>query len=68
MYIQTNNSPARCIEDVKRLSKTAKALIEYVSTISEDGEDEVIENPRYAAFKRLTESNQTTFAWLLSIR
>ena len=52
MYIQTNNSPARCIEDVKRLSKTAKALIEYVSTISEDGEDEVIENPRYAAFKK----------------
>lgn len=51
MYVQTNNSPARCIEDVKRLSKTAKALIEYVSAIKEDKED-VIENPRYAAFKK----------------
>ncbi|UVD32309.1 hypothetical protein [Vibrio phage vB_VaM_H2] len=52
MYVQTNNSPARCVEDVKRLSKTAKALIEYVSAIKEEAEEEVIENPRYAAFKK----------------
>lgn len=53
MYVQTNNSPARCVEDVKRLSKTAKALIEYVSAASEEDEEgEVIENPRYVAFKK----------------
>lgn len=50
MYVQTNKSPARCVEDVKRLSKTAKALIEYVSAASEEVEEEEIENPRYAAF------------------
>jgi hypothetical protein len=51
MHVQTNSSPARCVEDAKRLSKTAKALIEYVSAIKEDEED-IIENPRYAAFKK----------------
>ena len=50
MYVQTNNTPPRCVEGVKRLSKTAKALIEYVSAISK--EEEEITNPRYAAFKK----------------
>lgn len=52
MYVKTNNSPARCIEDVKRLSKTAKALIEYVNAILEKQKEEVVENPRYTAFKK----------------
>jgi hypothetical protein len=56
MYVQTNNSPARHIEDVKRLSKAAKVLIEFVKA-EEEGEEEHKEekvekftNPRYVAF------------------
>lgn len=52
MYVQTNNSPARCIEDVKRLSKTAKALVEYVSTINEEEKKEAKDNPRHIAFTK----------------
>lgn len=64
MYVQTNTSPARCVEDVKRLSKTAKALIEYVSAVSEEWE--VIENPRYAAFKK-AHGNQPNYVYMAFI-
>lgn len=66
MYVQTNNAPARCIEDVKHLSKTAKALIEYVETISEEDVSEVIENPRYASFVKAhgKQSNHVYIAFI----
>ncbi len=56
MYVQTNNSPARHVEDVKRLSKAAKALIEFAEAEEakeEEVKEEVIKvatNPRYVAF------------------
>ena len=52
MYVQTNNSPARHVEDVKRLSKAAKALIEFVKAEEEEKEESAKEatNPRYVAF------------------
>ena len=53
MYVQTNNSSPHCIEDVKRLSKTAKTLVEYVSAISEDEKKEVINNPRYITLTKV---------------
>ena len=52
MYVQINKSPARCIEDVNHLPKTAKALVEYVIAIDEEDKGEVIDNPRYIAFTK----------------
>ena len=52
MYVQTNNSPARHVEDVKRLSKAAKSLIEFVKAEEGEKEESAKEatNPRYVAF------------------
>ena len=67
MYVQTNNSPARHIEDIKRLSKTAKALIEYVQAEeAEEAASVEIENPRYAAFVK-SHGKQANYVYMAFI-
>ena len=52
VFVQTNRTPAKALEDVKNLSKTAAALVDIFNADKEAVEEAAEEtNERYEAFK-----------------
>ena len=49
-FVQTNKSAPRAIQDVKKLSKVAAAIVELMASFEEQEEQEAPKNERYAAF------------------
>ena len=70
MYLQTGKSPARCIEGVKRISKLAAELIEFVKHEEKKGQEEgssKATNPRYIAFVE-AHGTQPIYKFMVFIR